>query len=260
MMATFVNKVSDRLDLVFIAMTVPLLIVDDPSKIDAVESTCKYYRDLVLRLLIFYHVMFFILARTQSDWYLLMFCLVFGVFQTFIADNYLCSYELMDYPLNTYPLTEFLGYCLPEYMIFAWSIFAFIELKIGLCFDGFCNIQSKVIPIIVSSTFGFALIIGAEIMTNIPEAKVKVLPLWKANDKHKDVNLFFGGLASYLVLPELCLCVILAIFYHTFLHRSIKYDLSAAKVIFNAIIGSLMITLIYYSMIKSELSSRQSLP
>ena len=120
MAASLHSKLIRLVHLIFIAVAVPVLLVEDPDAIYTDKSKSESYRKHILALLVGYHLSITLVSLINTDWrtlYILWFCLIFGVFQTFIADHYLCSAELMTYPLNSHPNYEFLGHCIPEYMV-----------------------------------------------------------------------------------------------------------------------------------------------
>ena len=113
-------KLIKLIHLIFGAVAASVLFVDDPDAIYADKSMSRLYRGHILTLLIGYHVAIILVSIVNSDsrtLYILWFCLIFGVFQTVIADHYLCSAGLLSYPLNAHPNFEWLGQCVPEYMV-----------------------------------------------------------------------------------------------------------------------------------------------
>lgn len=242
-------KLETVFSIVFVACVTRILIVEDTNKIYNDKTLCILYRNNVLMSSIIYHLITGIISIINKEWvniYILIFCLVFGIFQTFIPDNYLCVNKLMEYPLNKYQISNILGYCIPEYMIFSWSLFAFLEIKIiyWISFN-----KNKLKNIMISTLFGYILIISMEILTNYPT--INIIALWKANTQHLNVNLVIGGLPFYLIIPEFCLCLILAIVYHLIINKLINKHLNIFEFIFYSIIYSLLVTIIYILLIKS---------
>eukprot|EP01084_Bolivina_argentea_P274136 467187_1 len=247
-MAMTQPKLERRFHFIFIAIALSVLLVTDPEKVYADSSLSNSYRNHILFLSTFYHVSMILISTINKDWntiYLFIFCLLFGVSQTFIADNLLCTNNLLQYPLNTNPLTKMLGYCIPEYMVFCWSMFAFLCIKSSIWFKS-CNKQNnKTISIITSSICGYILIIAMEISTDLPEINgIHTIDIWRANTENPNVILTVGGLASYLIIPELILSISLSTSYHAMVQPFTSSG-QYCKFITISILFSLLITFIY---------------
>eukprot|EP01084_Bolivina_argentea_P269321 457684_1 len=248
-MAMTQAKLEGRFHFIFIAIALSVLLVTDPEKIYTDASLSNSYRNHVLLLSAFYHLAMMLISIINTDWntiYVFIFCLLFGISQTIIADNFLCTHGLLQYPLNTNPLTKNLGYCIPEYMIFCWSLFAFLSIKSSIWFNTFNKTNNKIISIITSFIFAYILIISMEISTGLPEINgIHIINIWKPNTENDKITLVIGGLASYLIIPELILSLSLSTIYHLIL-QPISNKGQYFKYITTSILSALLITYIYY--------------
>ena len=247
------SKLEWRFNLIFIAVSIQALIVTSPDDIYKNESLCKSYRNHILMLAILYHVISFMIALIYTDRktiYFIIFSIIFGIAQTLIPDNYLCSNNFLEYPLNKYPIFEFSNYCIPEYMIFSWSMYSFIIIK--FC-DWFYNSKREILSIIVSSLIALVFIILFEISTSLTisqQPQLQLIALWRANIKHDNVDLIYGGMPSYLILPELCLSILLSIIANIIIQPGIIKQQSFIKFIFLSFISSGFVSIIYYTSLR----------